>query len=117
GLGGDAPPRGSCAGGRCGCDEEQRSPDARTATFGFPTGPGGAAGCTLVWEHRVWEKKGPEDLSYGVSVHGDKGTLIFKGDGWEVRGGDGVKEPAGKDIVGAHVRNFLDCVRDGKTPN
>ena len=116
-LGVDAPTKVSCGGGKYYYDDDQQTPDTQVATFEFPGGPGGAAGVTLVWEHRVWEKKGPEDLGYGISVHGDKGTLIFKGDGWEVRGGDGAKEPAGKDIVGAHVRNFLDCARDGKTPN
>ena len=52
---------------------------------------------TLLWEHRVWEKKGPEDQSYGIAIHGDKGTMLFKGDGWEVRGGDGAKEAAGQE--------------------
>ena len=116
-LGLDAPTRISSAGGKYYYDDDQQTPDTQVATFEFPSGPGGANGCTLVWEHRVWEKKGPEDLSYGVAIHGDKGTLLFKGDGWEVRGGDGAKEKPGANIVGSHVRNFLDCIRDGKTPN
>ena len=116
-LGLDAPTRISCSGGKYFYDDDQQTPDTQIATFDFPTGPGGASGCTLLWEHRVWEKKGPEDQSYGVIFHGDKGTLLFKGDGWEVRGGDGTKEKPGVDIVGNHVRNFLDCIRDGKTPN
>jgi predicted dehydrogenase len=116
-LGVEAPTKISCAGGKYYYDDDQQTPDTQIATFEFPGGPGGATGVTLVWEHRVWEKKGPEDLSYGIIIHGDKGTLLFKGDGWEVRGADGAKEPPGKDIVGAHVRNFLDCARTGKTPN
>lgn len=116
-LGLDAPTRISCSGGKYYYDDDQQTPDTQIATFDFPTGAGGASGCTLLWEHRVWEKKGPEDQSYGVIFHGDKGTLLFKGDGWEVRGGDGAKEKPGVDIVGNHVRNFLDCIRDGKTPN
>jgi len=116
-LGLDAPTKISCAGGKYYYDDDQQTPDTQIATFEFPTGPGGATGCTLVWEHRVWEKKGPEDLSYGISIHGDKGTLIFKGDGWEVRGGDGAKEAAGKDMVGAHQKNFIDAIRGDAKPN
>ncbi|MDB5310226.1 MAG: nagA 5 [Gemmataceae bacterium] len=116
-LGVDAPTRISCAGGKYWYDDDQQTPDTQIATFDFPAGPGGAAGCTLLWEHRVWEKKGPEGQSFGVILHGDKGTLLFTEKGWEVRGGDGTTEKPGPDIVGAHVKNFLDCVRDGKTPN
>ncbi len=116
-LGVEAPTKISCAGGKYFYDDDQQTPDTQIATFEFSTGPGGAAGCTLVWEHRVWEKKGPDDLSYGVSIHGDKGTLLFKGDGWEVRNGDGAKEAPGKNIVGEHVKNFLECIRENKTPN
>jgi predicted dehydrogenase len=116
-LGLDAPTRISCAGGKYYYDDDQQTPDTQIATFDFPSGPGGAAGCTLIWEHRVWEKKGPEDQSFGISIHGDKGTLLFKGDGWEVRGGDGAKEPAGKDMVRAHQKNFIDSIRGDAKPN
>jgi predicted dehydrogenase len=116
-LGLDAPTRISCAGGKYFYDDDQQTPDTQIATFDFPTGPGGAAGCTVIWEHRVWEKKGPEDQSYGIAIHGDKGTLIFKGDGWEVRGGDGAKAPPGKNIVGAHQKNFIDSIRGEAKPN
>jgi predicted dehydrogenase len=113
----EAPTTIRCAGGKYYYDDDQQTPDTQIATFEFPAGPGGAAGCTLVWEHRVWEKKGPEGESYGIAIHGDKGTMVFKGDGWEVRGQDGVGEKPGKDPVGNHVRNFLECVADGKGPN
>jgi len=116
-LGLDAPTRVSCAGGKYCYDDDQQTPDTQIAAFDFATGPGGAAGCTLLWEHRVWEQKGPENESYGIIIHGTKGTLVFKGDSWEVRGGDGAADKPKGDIVAAHVGNFLDCVRDGKTPN
>jgi predicted dehydrogenase len=113
----DAPHTVRCAGGKYYYDDDQQTPDTQIAAFEFPSGPGGAAGLTLVWEHRVWEKKGPEGESFGITVHGDKGTLVYKGDGWEVRGQDGVGEKAGRDMMTAHVRNFLDCIKDGKRPN
>jgi predicted dehydrogenase len=116
-LGLDSPTRITCGGGKYYYDDDQETPDTQIATFDFPAGPGGAAGCTLLWEHRVWEKKGPEDQSYGVAIHGDRGTLIFKGDGWEVRGGDGAKAPPGKNIVGLHQKNFIDSIRGDAKPN
>jgi predicted dehydrogenase len=115
----DAPTKVSCAGGKFFYDDEQQTPDTQTATFDFPAGPGGAAGCTVVWEHRVWEKKGqgPEGQGYGISIHGDKGTLLFDGDAWKVRGGDDASDKPKGDVVGEHVRNFVASVRGEAKPN
>jgi predicted dehydrogenase len=118
-LGVDAPTKISCAGGKYYYDDDQQTPDTQIATFDFPTGPGGAAGCTLVWEHRVWEKKGqgPEGQSYGITIHGDKGTMLFDGDAWQVRGGDGAAEKPKGDMVAAHVRNFIESIRGDAKPS
>jgi len=118
-MGLDAPTKISCAGGKYYHDDEQQTPDTQIATFDFPTGPGGAMGCTLVWEHRVWEKKGqgPEGQGYGISIHGDKGTLLFDGDTWKVRGGDDATEKPKSDMVGDHIRNFIASIRGDEKPN
>lgn len=118
-MGLDSPTRVTCAGGKFYYDDEQQTPDTQIATFDFPTGPGGATGCTLLWEHRVWEKKGqgPEGQGYGIAIHGDKGTLVFDGDAWTVRGGDGTSEKPKGDMVGLHVRNFVDAIRGEAKPN
>src|SRR5262249_12694168 len=89
------------------------TPDTQIATFDFPTAPGGATGCTLIWEHRVWKKKGqgPEGQSYGISIHGDKGTMLFDGDAWQVRGGGGTGAKPKGDMVGVHQKNFIDAIR------
>jgi predicted dehydrogenase len=117
-LGVDTPVKVSCAGGKYYYDDDQQTPDTQIATFDFPTGPG-AAGCTLVWEHRVWEKKGqgPEGQGYGISIHGDKGTMLFDGDAWTVRGGDGAAEKPKGDMVGLHVKNFIESIRGDAKPN
>jgi predicted dehydrogenase len=115
----DAPVKVSCAGGKYHYDDEQQTPDTQIATFDFPGGPGGATGCTVLWEHRVWEKKGqgPEGQSYGISIHGDKGTLLFDGDSWKIRGGEDVSEKPKGDMVGLHVRNFIDAIRGDAKAN
>jgi predicted dehydrogenase len=117
-LGLDAPTKVSCAGGKFFYADDQQTPDTQVATFDFPAGPGGATGCTLVWEHRVWEKKGqgPEGQGYGISIHGDKGTLLFDGDAWQVRGGDGAAEKPKGDVVADHVRNFVAAIRGEAKP-
>jgi len=118
-LGVDTPVKVSCAGGKYYYDDDQQTPDTQIATFDFPTGPGGATGSTIVWEHRVWEKKGqgPEGQSYGIAIHGDKGTLVFDSDAWTVRGGDGASEKPKGNMVNDHVRNFIESIRGDAKPN
>jgi predicted dehydrogenase len=106
----DAPTRVSSLGGRYVFDDDGQTPDTQTATFDFP-------GCTVAWEHRIWEKSGPEQQSFGVAFHGDKGTLLFTKDGWAVRDGEEAKAPAGPDMVKAHQQNFVDAVRGAAKPN
>jgi predicted dehydrogenase len=119
-LGVDTPAKVSCAGGKYYfVDDDQQTPDTQIATFDFPTAPGGATGCTLVWEHRVWEKKnqGPEGKGYGIAIHGDKGTMVFDGDSWSVRGGEEASDKPKADMVGAHQRNFVAAVRGEEKAN
>jgi predicted dehydrogenase len=119
-LGVDTPVKVSCAGGKFYyVDDDQQTPDTQIATFDFATAPGGATGCTLVWEHRVWEKKnqGPEGQGYGIAIHGDKGTMVFSGDSWSVRGGDGAADKPKADMVGAHQRNFVAAIRGEEKAN
>jgi predicted dehydrogenase len=106
----DAPTRVTSSGGKYVFEDDQETPDTQTATFTFP-------GCELVWEHRTWEKNGPEKMSFGVILHGEKGTLLFDDKGWHVRDGDDTKEPNGADMVKAHQKNFIDAIRGDAKPN
>ncbi len=69
----------------------------------------------------MWEKNGPEKMSFGVILHGEKGTLLFDGSGWRVRDldldGEEIKEPNGPDMVKAHQKNFIDAIRGDAQPN
>jgi predicted dehydrogenase len=113
-LGVDTPVKVSCAGGKYYYDDEQQTPDTQIATFEFPGGPGGAAGCTIIWEHRTWEKKGQgieNGQPFGISVHGDKGTLIYESDSWKIRGGEDIADKSKNDMGAAHQKNFIEAIR------
>ena len=109
-LGLDAPTRVTSGGGKHFYDDDQETPDTQVATFDFP-------GCTLVWEHRIWAKTGLEGEPFGIALYGEKGTLVFNSKGWEVKDGvtAGHKQAGGPEA--AHVKNFLDGIRDGKPQN
>ncbi|OWK47186.1 Gfo/Idh/MocA family protein [Fimbriiglobus ruber] len=110
----DSPTRISSSGGIYFYDDDRETPDTHLATFDFPN-------CSLVWEHRIWAKTGLDGEAFGVSIHGEKGTLVFDSKGWHVKDvKDGLTETSEKGsngIENAHVRNFLACIKSGKLPN
>jgi len=108
-LGLDTPARISCGGGKYFYNDDQQTPDTQIATFDFPH-------TTLVWEHRIWAKKDLYNQDWGVSFHGEKGTLIFDNGGWRVTGGEDASDKGGY-AESEHLRNFLDCIRSGNRPN
>ncbi len=111
-LGLDAPLRITSGGGKFFYDDDQQTPDTQVATFDF-------ANASLVWEHRIWSRTGIAGEGFGIILYGEKGTLVFDRKGWHIE--DGVGEVAkATDKAGemekAHLRNFLDRVRDRKLP-
>jgi predicted dehydrogenase len=105
----DEPTRIVSGGGKFFYEDDQVTPDTQIVTFDFPT-------CSVVWEHRIWSKTGFEGEPWGVAVYGEKGTLTFDKKGWHVADGDKASDTA-RDMEKAHLRNFLDCIKDGKRPN
>jgi predicted dehydrogenase len=103
----DAPVRISSGGGINFYSDDRETPDTHIAVFDFPK-------TTLVWEHHIWSKTGSEGAASGLMVYGEKGTMLFTKEGWQVLDGKdgltGVGEPAG--IETPHLRNFVDCVKD-----
>ncbi len=105
----DAPQRVTCGGGKYFYEDDQQTPDTQIAAFDF-------ANTCVIWEHRIWSKTGVEGQPWGVTVYGEKGTLVFDNKGWRVH--DGVEASDKASEVGApHYRNFLDCIRSSKRPN
>jgi predicted dehydrogenase len=108
-LGLEAPTRIAAGGGKLFYDDDQQTPDTMVVTFDFPT-------TTLVWEHRIWSKTGQEGESFGAILYGEKGTLIFDKKGWHVADGVDASDQAASPEA-AHLKNFLDSVRNRKRPN
>jgi predicted dehydrogenase len=108
-IGADAPLRITCGGGKYFYDDDQQTPDTQVAIFDFPN-------TCVVWEHRIWSKTGVEGEPFGVTVYGEKGTLVFDRKGWHVIDGVEASDRA-TDAERPHLRNFIDCVKDHRRPN
>jgi predicted dehydrogenase len=103
-----APVRVSAGGGKLFYDDDQQTPDTHIATFDF-------AETTVIWEHRIWSKTGVENQPWGIALYGQYGTMIFN-NGWRVIDGNTASDAAGE-MERAHLRNFIDCVKNGQRPN
>jgi predicted dehydrogenase len=108
-LGLDAPRQVTCGGGKYFFDDDQQTPDTQLVTFDF-------AHACISWEHRTWAKTGIEGQSGGMTIYGEKGTMVFDSKGWHVI--DGVEgSDKNSEIERPHLRNFVDCVKEHRRPN
>jgi predicted dehydrogenase len=108
----EAPARVTASGGKLFYDDDQETPDTLTVSYDFPQ-------CCVTWEHRVWSKEKP---GYGLVLHGENGTLVFdRNGGWHVENGieaaDKGDTQRGGDDWTAHLRNFIDCVKESSGSN
>jgi len=115
GLGVDYPTRVTAAGGRYAFDDDQETPDTMMITCDFPDKK------TIIWEGLSCNRRGIEGDSFGVTFHGDKGTLVLNSSGYTRFDGtnrEKAKVPGPADDT-PHFINFLDCIRavgkDGPT--
>ncbi len=108
GLGVDAPLTVCSGGGRFVFDDRE-VPDTQVVTYEFPKS-------CLVWEHRLYDKHPLEGLGFGIAFYGDDGVLIVDEKGWKIDGGSNASGKA-TDGLGAHLSNFVDCVKSRDLPN
>jgi predicted dehydrogenase len=105
----DAPTRVTSAGGKYFYDDDRQTPDTQVVSYDFP-------GTTVTWEHRIWAPKPTEGEAFGVTLYGEKGTLIIGKKGWRVVDGTPVTEK-GTETIEPHLQNFLACIGSGSRPN
>jgi predicted dehydrogenase len=112
GLQVDCPSRVTCGGGRYHYDDDQETPDTYITTYDF----GGSA---ITWEGHSCDPHGFEGARFGVNFYGDDGTMIIAGNDCRILDPNDklVREIKNKQDDTDHFKNFLDCIRDGKSPN
>jgi predicted dehydrogenase len=107
------PTRISSSGGKYRHDDDQETPDTNMVTFDFPEQK------TITWEGLSWSAYGPGGSSFGVSFHGEKGTIVIVDAGYKLFDEKNkeleTRTGQGGDLT--HVANFLTCVKDNKLPN
>lgn len=125
----DDPKSVYCAGGRVLFDDKRDIPDMQAITFDFND-------FVMTCESAVFGNymdKSQADVRFGTKfpdyrltstrteIYGTEGLMYFEimGGGWQVFGNDGQLRDQHKGYFPdeSHQRNFIDCIRQGKTPN
>lgn len=110
GLGVDFPSRVSATGGKFYFRDDQETPDTLLVNFSYPSK-------TITWEHRLWTNQGQEGRSAAVAFVGDRGTLIVDRSGWKVYGQKDSFTAESSELLPAHLRNFIDCIKSRRSTN
>lgn len=112
-------------GGRYQYQDDWETPDTQIATFDFDEGK------TLTWEGRSCNQRNINDMSSGVSFHGEQGTLELHNNSYKIFNNKGellknaesttntvvTQKGPGFDLDKDHVANFVECMTTGKAPN
>lgn len=126
-LGVDWPNRVTSNGGRYYYKDDWETPDTQVITWDYPEGK------TITWEGRSCNNYPVEKLDRGVLVFGTKGSALLENANYTIydnernvlKSANSKAEADPTDTVSAsgigldqvHIKNFLDCIRTGQTPN
>lgn len=111
GLGVDYPTRVTASGGRYRYDDDQETPDTHLVAFDFD-------GRSIHWEGLSWSSYGPGGSSFGVSFHGEEGSMLVFDSGYtlfDVRNKEIETHSAGAGDA-EHLADFFHCIRNGGRP-
>ncbi len=128
GLGVEFPNKVSSLGGRYAFKDSWETPDTQTISIEFPENK------MILWESRSCSKFKVEGSDRGVIFYGDKGTIynpggnsyiVYDNDGKVIKNSKDETDSkdttntvsAGANMDEMHIANFLDCIRNNKTPN
>ena len=101
-------------GGKMGCNDDQQHADTMYVSYTYPDNK------MLVFEMRLWSR-------YGYIEGNDNGNAFYGTDGWMFltkrgkckvydNGGRQKKLPGGRPSLEGHQKNFVNCIKNGKTP-
>jgi predicted dehydrogenase len=97
-------------GGQFVVKDAKETPDTQTVIYEYP-------GVTLLWEQRLWTKRGMNGDGSGVEFVGDKGSMILTRGGWTVTPVEGKAErKPGSELMMPHVTNFAESIRGTAKP-
>ncbi|MCA9249440.1 MAG: gfo/Idh/MocA family oxidoreductase, partial [Planctomycetales bacterium] len=75
GMGVDFPIRVSSGAARFRYEDDQETPDTQLVTYEFPK-------CIISWEGLSWSPLGFDQTMFGVSFHGEEGSMVIDGNGY-----------------------------------
>jgi predicted dehydrogenase len=107
-LGVDYPTRVVSSGGRYAFDDDQQTPDTHVVSFEFPGRK------QIMWEGLSCNRHGINRTGFGVTVHGETGTIELTDNGYIVydnRGKEVKKAGDGRGDI-EHIDNFLQAIRE-----
>jgi predicted dehydrogenase len=111
GLGVDYPTGVTAGGGRYRWEDDQETPDTMMVSLEF-------GDRLITWEGLSWSPMGPGGSMFGVTFHGDQGTLELLDSGhriFDMRNKEiGSFPGTGGDVE--HFDDFLRCIRQGGHP-
>jgi predicted dehydrogenase len=112
GLGVDYPLRVTSGGGKYRYDDDQETPDTHMVTYDF-------GDKSIVWEGRSWHRHGFDNSAFGIAFYGENGTILIDGSNYRILDprDKEISKGSGSGSDTPHLRNFLDCIRNGKRPN
>ncbi len=119
GLGVDTHPvRIAAMGGKYFFEDDQQFPDTQYVLYEYAGS--GKRKRQLVYEQRIWSPYVQEGHENGNAFYGTQGMLILgKQSGWQLFGPKNeLKQKVDRKLDSpVHHRNFLECIRNGQTPN
>ena len=119
----------SATGGKLFFDDAQEWPDTLIATYGFkssPTTPPPGSpkapanpGAVITYEMRLWSRPRLHGATEGVAVYGEEGWVMIDNSSWRAYDPEGniVIEESNRKANDAHIRNFLDAIRQRSPQN
>ncbi len=110
-------------GGKYHFDDDQEFPDTQQIAFEYPGEGGVGQKRMLIYEQRLWSTNYPFNVDSGAEFIGTKGKMFLSKRGKiEIQGERNARitqKPEGQigASVASHQLNWIDCIRNGGTPN